>query len=126
VLPRRIVRDSLERMLTAMIRMLTLFNLPPSRTLEDFQDALADFSRQMLDLDLIDSVGPVARRYSDTLLDTENRRLQFMFDMHFRDRIQTRQAIEYIVSTDAAPPGVLHLRLQAMIKDPVFSCWEDS
>ena len=108
-----------------MFHMLTCFNLEAERTVAEFHTALAEYTAYMRSLELIESTGRIARRQSDTIMDTdEERDHEFFFIMSFRDRAQCDRAVEYILSRDE-PGRSIHEAAYSMIRDPFFTCWED-
>jgi hypothetical protein len=108
-----------------MFHMLTSFNLKAGENIEDFGDALAEFVERMKDLDLLDSISPIGRRQTDTIMDTDSERdHQYFFTMSFRNRAQCDLAVEHIYP-HAAPTDALHSAIYAGIKDQIFVCWED-
>ena len=88
-----------------MFHMLTCFNLKPEITLDQIRQSLAEFTEHMKEVDLVHSTGPIGRRQSDTLMDTDSERDQeFFFIMSFRDRAQCDRAVKYILPDEE--PGV--------------------
>jgi hypothetical protein len=108
-----------------MFHMLTCFNLAPDTSLEEFRESLAAFSQHMEGLDLQQSAGPIGRRQSDTIMDTDDERdHQYFFITTFRDRAQCDLAVEYIrPPADSGEPS--HISVLTKVTDPVFICWED-
>lgn len=51
--------------------MLTCFNLQDGQKIEGFCAAIADFTGHMQGEDLVESVSPVGRRQTDTIMDTD-------------------------------------------------------
>jgi hypothetical protein len=54
--------------------MLSCFNLKAGITIDEFRCSLADHTAHLQALDLVDSKGPIGRRQSDTIMDTDNER----------------------------------------------------
>ena len=108
-----------------MFHMLSCFNLKPGNAIADFRDALASYTEHMRALDLLESTGPVGRRQSNTIMDTDGERdHQFFVTMLFRDRAQCDRSVDYIQSHQQ-PGDSIHKAVYANIVDPVFICWED-
>ena len=108
-----------------MFHMLSCFNLKPDRTVDEFRRAVADFTAHLKKIDLVQSTGPVGRRQTDTIMDTDGERdHQYFFIMTFRDRAQCDRAVEQIYS-QTEPEDSVHQAVYSMIKDQVFICWED-
>jgi hypothetical protein len=105
--------------------MLTCFNIEAEKTVAELHTALAEYTEHMQNLELIESTGRIRRRQSDTLMDTdEERDHEFFIIMSFRDRAQCDRAVEHILSREE-PGRSIHEVAYSMIKDPVFTCWED-
>ncbi len=80
-----------------MFHMLRCFDLKPEFNLEDFQQSLNEYTTHMQGLDLVESKSSIGLRQSDTIMDTDNERTQEYFMlMHFRDRQQSDNAVDYI------------------------------
>ena len=108
-----------------MFHMLSCFNLKPETTEVDLRRSVADFTAHMQNIDLVQSTGPIGRRQSDTIMDTDSERdHQFFFVMSFRDREQCDRAVAHIYSKEE-PAESIHNAVFTMIKDQVFICWED-
>jgi hypothetical protein len=108
-----------------MFHMLTCFNLKPEFDIDAFRTAASDFTTHMKDQRLVHSMGPIGRRQSDTILDTdEERDHEYFFTMSFQDRAQSDRAVESIMAREE--PGVsIHNGVNSMISDYIFICWED-
>jgi hypothetical protein len=105
--------------------MLTCFNLKPDFTLDDFRQAIVTFTEHMKDSDLVDSTGPIGRRQSDTIMDTDNERNhEYFFIMSFRDRAQCDQAVEHLLPHEE-PAESIHNAVYSKVRDQIFICWED-
>ena len=108
-----------------MFHMLTCFNLQPDITIDEFRTALDAFYKTMQDEDLMVGAGPVGRRQSDTIMDTDDQRdHQYFFLTTFRDRAQCDRAVDYIMPHDQ-PGDADHESVLAKVSDPVFICWQD-
>ena len=108
-----------------MFHLLSCFNLKPDRTVQEFRRSVADFTAHLKNIDLIHSTGPVGRRQTDTIMDTDSERdHQYFFIMTFRDRAQCDQAVQHIFSR-SEPEDSVHKAMHAMIEDQIFICWED-
>ncbi len=108
-----------------MFHMLTCFNLKPEFQIDEFRQAAADFTTLMKDRQLVHSMGPIGRRQSDTILDTDDERDQeYFFIMSFQDRAQCDLAVESILSREE-PGASTHNDVNSMITDQIFICWED-
>jgi hypothetical protein len=108
-----------------MFHMLTCFNLQPDETISEFRRAISGFATHMQSLELLQSMSPIGRRQTDTIMDTDAERdHQYFFTMSFRDREQCDLAVAHIYP-HAAPTDALHEAVYAGIRDQVFICWED-
>jgi len=108
-----------------MFHMLSCFNLKAGVTIEEFRGALAAHTAHMQTLDLVDSTGPIGRRQSDTIMDTDNERdHQYFVTMSFRDRAQCDRSVDYIHGHQQ-PGDAIHRIVYSKVVDPVFICWED-
>ncbi|MEM1276585.1 MAG: hypothetical protein AAGH74_08665 [Pseudomonadota bacterium] len=75
--------------------------------------------------DLAVSSSPIAGRRTDTGLDTdEERDHTFFVIMSFRDRAQSEAAWDEI-EPRKQPTDKLHRAVFALVRDPIFTCWED-
>lgn len=105
--------------------MLTCFDLKPEIPLEDFQQALADYTAHMHELGLVESNSPIGLRQSDTIMDTDDERKQNYFMlMHFRDREQSDSAVTYIKSHQE-PGDSIHKNVYSKVHNLIFICWQD-
>jgi len=105
--------------------MLTCFNLVPETSIDEFRQSLAAFTEHMQEIDLVHSTGPVGRRQTDTIMDTdEERDHEYFFLTNFRDRAQCGRSVEYILPHQE-PGESSHKAVYSKVKDPVFICWED-
>jgi hypothetical protein len=108
-----------------MFQMLSCFNLKPGVALAAFRQSVADFTSHLEEIDPIQSAGPIGRRQSDTIMDTDSeRKHEFFFVLSFRDRGQCDRAVEHIVSLEE-PADRTHKDVYSQITDQVFICWED-
>jgi len=108
-----------------MFRMLTTFDLEPGTTIDEFRARLERLTRHLVELDLVESVGPVGRRQRHDVMDTDAERdHEFAFLMNFRDRAQCDRSVEYVYA-GTEPADSIHRAVYQSIRDPVFSCWED-
>ena len=105
-----------------MFHMLTCFNLKAGESIQNFGDAISEFTGHMKNLDLVDSISPIGRRQTDTIMDTDTERdHKYFFIMSFRDRAQCDQAVAHIYPHEA-PTDALHNAVYAGIKDQIFVC----
>ena len=108
-----------------MFHMLTCFNLQPEITIDEFRQAIADLTAHLKDSELVHSTGPIGRRQSDTIMDTDSERdHEYFFIMSFRDRAQCDRAVEYILP-HGEPGESIHEAVYSKVADPIFICWED-
>ena len=108
-----------------MFHMLTCFNLNPEISINQFRQSLADFSAHLKEIDLVHSTGPVGRRQSDTIMDTDTERdHEYYVIVSFRDRAQCDRAVEYVLP-HKEPVESIHKAVYSTVKDPIFICWED-
>jgi len=108
-----------------MFHMLSCFNLKPEFSVAEFRQSVAEFTSNLENIDLVQSTGPIGRRQSNTIMDTDNERdHEYFFIMSFRDRAQCDRAAEYVFSHEE-PGESIHKSVYAMVADPIFICWED-
>ena len=109
-----------------MFHMLSCFNLQPETSLDDFRRSLDDFTSQLKDTELIESVGPIGRRQRHPIMDTDDERdHEFFLVMSFRDRAQCDRAVESIFKDDESDNSS-HRSVYELVSDPEFICWEDT
>lgn len=105
-----------------MSHMLSCFNLKPDISRDEFRGSLADYTAHLRTLDLVDSTGPIGRRQSNTIMDTDDERdHQYFVIMSFRYRAQCDRSVDYI-SGHQQPGGRIHREVSAMVADPVIIC----
>lgn len=108
-----------------MFHMMTCFNLDEDRSIEEFEAALARFVVHMRGRGLVDSVGRIARRRRETIMDTDDQRKhEYFFILSFRDRAQCDRAVRVIESQEE-PEGEIHRAAYSMTSGALFTCWED-
>ena len=108
-----------------MFHMLACFNLKPEIALEEFRRSIADLLTHLESLNLIHSIGPIGRRQSDTIMDTDSERdHEYFFITSFRDRAQCDRAVEYILPHEE-PGESVHNAVYSKVEEPIFICWED-
>ena len=108
-----------------MFHMLTCFDMRPEFEVDDFREALAEYTNHMRSLDLVVDTDPIGRRQSDTIMDTDAERgHEYFMLMHFRDRAQSDRAVDYIMSRKE--PGVtIHGQVHTKVQNQIFICWQD-
>lgn len=108
-----------------MFHMLTCFNLKPEISTDEFRQSIADFTAHLKNIELVHSTGPIGRRQSDTIMDTDSERdHEYYFIMSFRDRAQCDRAVEYVLPHEE-PGESIHKAVYSKVKDQIFICWED-
>ena len=108
-----------------MFHMLTCFDIKPEYNLEEFRQSLSEYTNHMRGLDLVVDYEPIGQRQSDTIMDTDDERDHgFFMLMHFRDRAQCDQAVEYIKSRKE-PGASIHEQVYTKVQNPIFICWQD-
>ena len=109
-----------------MFHMLTCFDLRNEFNLDDFRKSLDDYTEHMRSLDLVVDRGPIGRRVSDTIMDTDNERKHSYFMlMNFRDRAQSDDAVDYI-KTHKEPGDSIHRSVYSKVDNLIFICWQDT
>ena len=109
-----------------MLHMLSCFNLKPQFDLSEFERSLDEFTTHMRSLDLIVDRGPIGRRVTDTILDTDSERShRYFMLMQFRDRAQADKAVDYIQS-HIEPGDSIHSNVYQKADDMIFICWQDT
>ncbi len=108
-----------------MFHMLTCFNLKPGITIEEFGKSSAALTKHMQERELLHSTGPIGRRQSNTIMDTDSERNhEYFFITTFLDRAQCDRSVKYILPHEE-PGESIHLAVYSKVADPVFICWED-
>ena len=108
-----------------MFHMLTCFNLKPEFSMDDFRKSVMDFTKHMQKVDLVHSTGPIGRRQSNTIMDTDSERNhEFFFIMSFSDREQSDKAVGYLLPHEE-PGESIHKEVYSKVTDQIFICWED-
>jgi hypothetical protein len=108
-----------------MFHMLSWFNLKPGISADEFCESVALFTTHLTDGGLICSAGPIGRRQSETILDTdEERQQEYFFSISFRDRAQSDRAVEHIFRHEE-PTEAIHTAVYSKVTDEIFICWED-
>jgi hypothetical protein len=108
-----------------MFHMLSCFNLKADISIDEFRCSLTEYTVHLLELDLVDSTGPMGRRQANTIMDTDDERdHQYFVTMSFRDRAQCDRSVDYI-SGHQQPGDRIHQEVYSKVLDPVFICWED-
>ena len=108
-----------------MFHMLTCFNLKPEIAMDDFRRSLTVFTRHMHEVKLVHSTGPIGRRQSDTIMDTDSERdHEYFFIMSFFDRAQCDKAVDYLLPHEE-PGESIHKGVYSKVRDQIFICWED-
>lgn len=108
-----------------MFHMLSCFNLQQGVSAQDLDAALQKFAAVMRDAQLLEAVGPVGQRDSDTEMDTDEERAhEYFYIMTFRDKAQCDRAYNFIDNpTDEAREA--HEAVVAKIRDNIHICWKD-
>jgi hypothetical protein len=108
-----------------MFHMLSYFDLKKGVTIDEFRTSNNQFGAHMLELGLIDSIGPIGRRQRHPIMDTDNERNQeYFFLMSFANREQCDQAVNCI-QAHAEPSETIHDGISSKIENYVFICWAD-
>ena len=108
-----------------MFHMLTCFDLEPGVGIGEFRAAYSDFVAHLRSIDMVVGTGPVGRRQSDTPMDTDSERdHQYFVIMTFRDRAQVDATYAQFLLRQE-PTNSIHHKVQAMMQNPVFICWQD-
>ena len=108
-----------------MFHMLTCFNLKSEFALDDFRRSITDFTKHMQANDFVHSTGPIGRRQSDTIMDSDSERHhEYFFIISFRDREQCVRAVAYLLPHEE-PGESSHKEVYSKVKDQIFICWED-
>jgi len=106
--------------------MLSCFDLAEGVDLDSFRPGYAAFVEEMKDAGLTVSTGPIGRRQRDTPMDTDDERdHEYFVVMTFRDRAQVDAAYAHI-ERHVAPGDAEHRGVMAMVRNPVFICWQDT
>jgi len=108
-----------------VFHMLSCFNLVASTPLEDFRAAMETFTAHLKEKGLVHESGPIGRRQTDTIMDTDDERdHEYFFIMSFRDRAQCDRSVAHIYE-HKEPGDSIHEAVLSKVADPVFICWED-
>jgi hypothetical protein len=108
-----------------MFHMLTCFNLKPGVDINSFRASLSGFVDYLHHQELVDAIGPVGCRQSDTRMDTDRERdHQYYVIMSFRDRAQADAAYAHLAPHEE-PAEAAHKAVYQKVRDPIFICWQD-
>lgn len=108
-----------------MFVMHSQFDLRAGIDIDRFQAAWDQFVGHMKAKNLITGAGALYQRFSDTPLDTNEEPAQALFVvMHFRDQAQARAAWDELEG-NRQPSTNHHRTVYAMVRDAVFTCWEE-
>ena len=108
-----------------MFHMLTCFDLKPDITIEAFGQCVKMYEQHMQEKQLVQSMGPIGERKSDTIMDTDNERdHQYFFISTFSDRAQCDEAVGYILGHEE-PGDSIHKEVYSKVENQVFICWQD-
>lgn len=108
-----------------MFHMLSVFDLADGTDMAAFKESLIAFTDHLIDVGLLHSLGAIARRSSDTPMDTDQERHQaWMFVSSFEDKEQCDRAYEY-VERGEEPCASLHGAMRSKMRNGIFSCWEE-
>lgn len=108
-----------------MFHMLTCFDLKPGAGIGEFRAAYTDLVAHLRGIGMVEGTGPVGRRQRDTPMDTDGAREHTYFViMTFRDRAQV-DATYAQFKLHEEPTNSIHRKVQAMMQNPVFICWQD-
>ncbi len=108
-----------------MFHMLTCFDLEPGVGVGEFRAAYSDLVAHLRSIGMVEGTGPVGRRQSDTPMDTDSeRKHEYFVIMSFRDRAQVDATYAQFLLRQE-PTQSVHHAVQAMMRNPVFICWQD-
>lgn len=108
-----------------MFHMLCSFDLGEDVGTGEFRATLGQLASRLRRAALLHSVSPLGRRQRHPIMDTdEERDHEYYFFMSFEDRGQCDRAAAQMYR-DEGETGVAHRALQAMIRRPIFTCFED-
>lgn len=108
-----------------MPQLLSQFDLKPGVTQDRFDAAWAAFVDHLMSQDLAVSGGPLMRRQPESGFDTDAERShRLIAPIAFRDQAQADAAWKAI-ETLAEPLGQLHRAVFALVRDPVFTFWDE-
>lgn len=110
-----------------MIHMLSKFDLKEGCTYEVFNKDYTDFIAAILELNLIQSCGPIGQRVKNTEMDTAgDDEPEYFSIMSFENREQLDNAYAYLLKSPmGGKHGVAHLAIHKAVTNSVFICWED-
>ena len=108
-----------------MFFMMSSFNLKPGISLHDFEGCLKVFAHHMQSENLIESIGSLCIRESDTPMDTDDQRNQkFWFLTRFQDKAQCDRSYDYILQAHGESKK-LHDDVYLKVTDAMFVCFAD-
>ena len=108
-----------------MFHMLTCFDLKPDVEIKEFQASYEKFFEFMHGIDLVEGSGPIGRRQSDTIMDSDDERdHQYFVVMSFRDRAQVDAAVAELFR-HKVPTEPMHKAVYSKVQNQVFICWQD-
>ncbi len=101
------------------------FNLKPGVDTGAGHDALRAFADRLIDLDLLQSMSPIATRHAHPVLDTARDAKQTYFTtMTFRDLEQANTSVTHIYEWTNPTDG-LHNTVIDQTTDQIFICFQD-
>ena len=108
-----------------MYHMLSCFNLKPDVSAEVFAGSIDALFAHLREIGLVESIGPLCRRDSNTPMDTDDERdHEYFFVTNFVDKAQCDRSYDYILSHQQAGDAV-HDAVYQKVVDPVFICYAE-
>lgn len=108
-----------------MFHMLTCFDLKPGVGIGEFRAAYLDFVDHMRGIGLVEGTGPIGRRQSDTIMDSDGERAhEYFVIMSFRDRAQVDDAVARLLPHQE-PAESSHRAVYDKVRNQIFICWQD-
>lgn len=108
-----------------MYRMYASFDLAGDASIDNFTRLLQEFVAHLQSLDLVASHTGPGRRHRHPVMDTDGaRQHEYFCLLNFTSRVQCDAAVAH-VQAGHEPAASLHRRTWALVREPVFSCWED-
>lgn len=102
------------------------FNLAKDVSRTEFAGALDAYAQHMIELRLLASVAPLAKRHQHPVMDTATHNThEYFTTMHFNDLAQVDAAVEHIQSR-AEPTLCLHREVIRRVRNQVFLCFYDT
>ena len=107
-----------------MVHLLSAVKLKSSVSAEVFAEAVHQLSTLLEQQQLLSATGPIGKRYSHPIMDTDEADLDTFFVMSFESRAQLEAAVAHMTATEDLSTDQ-HRQLWNQMDSYRFTCWED-